>query len=204
MEVINFCKQYLSIYDPQLLQKLASVSEIRLFKKGEYLIRQGEEQQTCHLLVKGICRAFFVDIDGKDITDCLVVRSGFPLAATSSLIGKAPVALQVLVDSEIFCISIASFKELMQEFNQISQIYQNFLLGSSEFHRQMKIMNYQCTAMQRYQWFLKNYPGVLERIRHKYVASFLNMTPVTLSRLINSSNEKIEKVTLFNFDVGQS
>ena len=200
MEVIGFCKQYFHIYDKTLLSKLDSISEIRLFKKGEYLIRQGEEQQTYHLLVEGICRAFFVDVNGKDITDCLVVKSGLPVVATSNLTGKAPVALQALVDSEIFCIPIAGFKELMQESSQISQIYQNFLLSSGKFHRQMKIMSYQCTAMQRYHWFLKNYPGVLDRISHKYVASFLNMTPVTLSRLVNSSHAEVGEIVMFNFD----
>lgn len=30
---------------------------------------------------------------------------------------------------------------------------------------------------------LKNYPGLIERVNHRYIASFLGMTPVSLSRI---------------------
>ena len=39
------------------------------------------------------------------------------------------------------------------------------------------------SAMVRYHWFMKTYPGLVDHVRDKYVASFLGMTPVTLSRL---------------------
>ena len=44
-------------------------------------------------------------------------------------------------------------------------------------------MMYQYNAQERYEWFLKKYPGVIDLISHKYIASFLGMNPVTLSRL---------------------
>ena len=37
--------------------------------------------------------------------------------------------------------------------------------------------------MERYQWFLKHYPGLIQTVSNKHIASFLGMTPVTLSRL---------------------
>ncbi|MEQ2617002.1 hypothetical protein AAAT94_07475 [Intestinimonas aquisgranensis] len=37
--------------------------------------------------------------------------------------------------------------------------------------------------MERYQWFLEAYPGLIDQVTHRYVASFLEMSPVTLSRL---------------------
>lgn len=39
-----------------------------------------------------------------------------------------------------------------------------------------------CSAVQRYQWFLKRYPGIVDCINIKYITSFLGMTPETLSR----------------------
>ena len=42
---------------------------------------------------------------------------------------------------------------------------------------------YRTTAMERYEWFLNYYPGLIDVVPHKYIASFLDMTPVTLSRL---------------------
>lgn len=41
----------------------------------------------------------------------------------------------------------------------------------------------QNTATQRYDWFCKEYPGLIERVNNRYAASYLGMTPVTFSRL---------------------
>ena len=43
--------------------------------------------------------------------------------------------------------------------------------------------------MQRYQWFLSAYPGLIDRVSHKYIASLLNMTPVTLSKIRRAIKE---------------
>ena len=45
------------------------------------------------------------------------------------------------------------------------------------------------SAPERYEWFLENYPGLIGRIQHKLIASFLNMTPVSLSRIRHRMRE---------------
>ena len=45
--------------------------------------------------------------------------------------------------------------------------------------------------MGRYQWFLKKYPGLIDEVSNKHIASFLGMTPVTLSRL----RQKLKELT---------
>ena len=42
---------------------------------------------------------------------------------------------------------------------------------------------YRCTAMERYQWFMSHYADIASIVSNRYIASFLGMTPVTLSRL---------------------
>ena len=56
------------------------------------------------------------------------------------------------------------------------------LLESLSHHVEVKKMLYQYTAAQKYAWFLEKYPGLDEVIGDKYIASFLGVTPVTLSR----------------------
>ena len=41
----------------------------------------------------------------------------------------------------------------------------------------------QYPAAERYAWFTRSYPGLIDRVSHRYVASFLGITPVTLSRV---------------------
>ena len=48
-----------------------------------------------------------------------------------------------------------------------------------------RIKNTLCnySAKQKYDWFLQEYPGLIFDVNNRYIASFLNMTPETLSRL---------------------
>ena len=41
-------------------------------------------------------------------------------------------------------------------------------------------------VQERYQWFLETYPGLFELVRKKDVASFLGMTPESLSRVLKA------------------
>lgn len=53
---------------------------------------------------------------------------------------------------------------------------------------------YRYDARQRYLWFLSAYPGLIQKVSNKYVASFLGMNPSTLSRQKAAlRNEKREK-----------
>ena len=71
-------------------------------------------------------------------------------------------------------------------------MHYKLLLNSANRHRDLKIAIYQYTAMQRYQWFLREYPGLIDQIGHKYIASLLNMTPVTLSKIRKIMREREE------------
>ena len=62
-------------------------------------------------------------------------------------------------------------------------VYNRYLLKALNVHWELKTMIGQESAMVRYHLFMKTYPGLVDHVRDKYVASFLGMTPVTLSRL---------------------
>ena len=61
--------------------------------------------------------------------------------------------------------------------------YNHLLTDALKRHWEIKTMLYKCTAKERYEWFLENYPGLIDQVTNKYIASFLRMSPVTLSRL---------------------
>ncbi len=72
---------------------------------------------------------------------------------------------------------------LMKESTKLLWIYNELLQAALRSHWEMKTMICQHTAMERYQWFLQAYPGLVKKVNGKHIASFLGMNPVTLSRL---------------------
>ncbi len=183
MLLIDFFQKALGISDEALVQEALRVSETRVLKKGEYLIRQGNVPTHVCFLTQGIMRGVFSDVNGKEITDCLVFRCGSPAMPASDINQPAPIDVQALTECEIVRIAVPEVNRMLRVYPALSELYRQLIVESSKTHWELKIAIYQYTAMERYLWFQQAYPGLSDKISNKYIASFLNMTPVTLSRL---------------------
>lgn len=189
MNPVDFLKDILHITDEQLLRKMTTLCEVRTIKKGEWLIRQGQKPIRLYFLIEGIFRGSFIGVNGKDMTDCIVATCGMPLMANSDICGIAQIGIEALTKATVLSIFLQDIMVLFPHFPILGQLYHSFLVWSSKMHWELKVITYQYSASQRYQWFLETYPGLLDQISHKHVASFLNMTPETLSKLIHTSGD---------------
>ena len=185
MSELDFLRDVLGFDQEDLLTDALAICQINAVSKGCKLFEGGQKPTQICLLVSGVFRGFFLDLDGKEITDCLVSTPGYPLMPDSDLNVASNLTIEALTNALVFRLSIQDFFTLAQKYPAVEKLHQKMMLYSWGYHRQLKIMMYQYSAAERYHWFLRYYPDVLDQISHKYVASFLNMTPVTLSRLIN-------------------
>ena len=183
MKLYDFYRDVLQLKESALIEEAVKETEIKLCKRGEYLIRMGEAPMEMCFLMKGIVRGFILDMNGKDMTDCIIFRCGNPVMPDNDFTQPASITLEALTDCEILCIPISVVVHLLGKYPSLAELYQKLLLFSANLHRDLKIATYQYTAAQRYQWFLRKYPGLIDQISHKYIASLLNMTPVTLSKI---------------------
>lgn len=186
MSELEFLRNVLGLQQEDLLSDALAVCQIEAISKGHKLFKGDEKPSQICLLVEGIFRGFFLDAEGNEITDCLVATPGYSLMPDSDLTVVSNLTIEALTDARIFSLSMHDFLMLAQRYSAVQALYQKMLLYSFGYHRQLKIMMYQYSATERYRWFLHYYPHVLDQISHKYIASFLNMTPVTLSRLIHN------------------
>lgn len=194
MTIYDFYKNILQIQENALIEEAIKVTELKVLKQGQYLTRMGETPTHMCFLMKGIVRGFMLDLNGKDMTDCIAFRCGSPVMPDNDFTQPASITIEALTDSEIVRIPISAVTYLLGKYPSLTEMYQQLLLYSANLHRQLKIATYQYTAMQRYQWFLKEYPGLIDQISHKYIASLLNMTPVTLSKIRKVLREEKEEI----------
>lgn len=171
------------VSDPMLLKQLVDASHEWQVAKKCTLLHTGGIPEYLFFLIKGVVRGFFLDREGKDITDCLFSNFGSAIWPSMSLNDAARINLEAISDCIVLKLSVADIQRLMPQFPEMMMIYNRLLEHSLFYHWELKTMMYQCTAQERYEWFLKKYPGIIDQISHKYIASFLGMNPVTLSRL---------------------
>lgn len=182
----------LSIADEKVLRQLEEIASIRQFKKGEVLFYEGEIPGFVPLLLSGAVRGFSVDYTGKEITDCFNIRKFDPLVPSIPLDAPAIVSMESLMDSAALCLPTDRVVQMMKNDSRLFEYYNRLLLASLRTQIEIKNVLYKYTAMERYEWFLKNYPGLDGKISSKYIASFLNITTVSLSRLRTERREKMK------------
>lgn len=197
MDAHEFYTQIIGIKNASIVQRLCENSTISSLPKGTLYIRAGDPIKTVPFLLDGVFRGYFLDLNGREITDCIGFKTGFTMMSSFSLNGISYINMEVLEDSTVLCIPSDFLAKILAEYPELLYTYNQLLITSLEYHWKMKSLLCQSTAMDRYKWFLKEYPGLINRISNKYIASFLGITPVTLSRLRrtlreNSSSSKIE------------
>lgn len=196
MEQVEYLmRNGLGVTDDNIIQLAQQVSHVVHVPSKAHLYWQGDPLTEIAFLIDGMFRFYTIGIDGKEHTECFCDLHGFAITPMANFDMVLPINIQALEDSTVLTIPRKVIEEVLQENVEIMRTYIKLLQVSVAMHWETKVVLYQYDAEQRYAWFLKRYSGLIDRIPHRYIASFLNITPVTLSRLRKKHKEK-EKLVL--------
>lgn len=181
-------RQFLSKYiriDELALSDLLEYCEVIYFKKGDTYIREGEICHRIGFLISGIARVFHIAND-KEYTSYF----NFPgrnrmVASFESFLTRKPSkeTIHFLEDANLVVISRAKLYSLYQQSSVFSELGRklaedNYILAME------RIFSLQHdTAQERYLKLLESYPDLMNFVPHHYVASYLGITPESLSRI---------------------
>ena len=164
--------------------KLLSLIRFKELKKGDSIGSEGEISKDIYILKSGVIRSFYTDEKGKDY-----IRHIFtPLRATGALgamILNKPSRLSYdcLSDCEVYSINFNDFKKLTYKDKNLANLYASileiiFLTLESKIY-DLSVLN----ATERYLKLKKQIPEIENLIPQYHIASYLNITPVQLSRI---------------------
>lgn len=157
-----------------------------VLSRNEFLKVRGSVDTNVYYVVSGCLRIFLVD-DVEEHT----IRFGYQgnlIAALDSYISGKPsaLAIQALKRTELRVISKISFKKFVEhtpeDLRRWNILLENLILQQMEREQDLLISSPQ----ERYSRVLKRSPRLFQEIPHKYIASYLRMTPETLSRIKKS------------------
>lgn len=189
-QIEDVLRNVLGIKDEALLKKGKEIAYIRHYKKGEHLARRGEPHMGLNFLLNGLFRFYFLDARGKEVTDCFCYQYGCPAIPAAGIGDPLPVNIVAVEDSNVVVLPVHEVAHLMEENVEVLKIYNKLLVYSLGVHWESKMALYQYTGMQRYQWFIERFDGLIDRVPHVHIASYLGMTPVSLSRLRHQLKEQ--------------
>lgn len=182
-------KEYISKFTfltPKDITNLISVVTIRRPKKGDKLLEAGEVSHNMNVILKGFVRTYVIREDGEERTTYLGSR-GMPFGSSKTILdprerpsNETVVALE---DCIILSFDIREFKRLANKSHGLYRMYVDGL--EKGMLEAVERLEFHCVMLpeQRYEYLLKNRPEIIQNVPQKYIASFIGITPVSLSRL---------------------
>ncbi len=156
----------------------------RPFDKHQYLSEAGSVAKHFCIVVSGVQALYVIDTKGKKVVLGFSFKGSFS-GDYASFLGKKPTELyvEVLTESLVLSIDYRQYHSLFEQYPEFERwgrlMHQQILLG--RLSREVELLT--ADAKTRYISFMKRCPPQLKTIPQKYLASYLNMTPETFSRL---------------------
>ena len=169
------------------IHELADILVCRKFKKGERILDEGEVCRSMLYLEKGLTRQFYFKYD-KDLTEHIAYEGGVVICLESYL-KEEPTHLMIeaLEPTIAWDIPKDKIEQLALKDAEIGVWYRK-LFEASLIESQVKADTLRFEpAHERYNKLLQLHPEILKRAPLVYIASLLQMTPETLSRVRSAS-----------------
>jgi CRP-like cAMP-binding protein len=182
-KLIDYLLQFGSLNDQQIFLIKKHATELMLHE-GDYFSEAGKIANKVGFILEGVIRVSYYNKDGEDVTryfidedNFVVDLNSFDNAIPSSEYVQAVTACRFLVFSkqnwedlsrtiigwDAIVAKITS-KGLLQKIERISPLIAE-------------------DAATRYRTFLERYPGIANRVALVFIASYLGITPSSLSRI---------------------
>ena len=184
MNVIkNLLEKYKVELSEELMLKFESILIQKQYQKDEMILEEGTISRYLYIVQKGMVRQFYYK-DGRDITEHFSCEGNIA-TCLESLFLQQPTRLliEALEPSTLFLLDYEKWKKLCDEFPEMNQLYRAVmeykLVVSQQKADSWRFEN----SRERYDRFCKELPSVFRRASVAHIASYLLMSPETLSRV---------------------
>ncbi len=168
---------------PELLEHLSKTLKYRKLLKKEYLLKAGHVSRSACFIQHGLLRAFYIKND-KDISSWFMKEGDVSLSIESFYDQKVSYEnIQALEDCVIYLLDYKELEHIYHEFPEFNFIGRVLTIKYHKLWAQQLYSLRMQSADERYQWLLTNHSELLLRVPAKYIASYLDITEVTLSKI---------------------
>lgn len=170
--------------DASTLEHICSHFTVQKTKRNEILLREGDICKHYYFVNEGCLRLFTYNSEGIETTRYFAFEGAFG-TALPSLIQQTPAFefIQTIEPSKLLKISREDFYTLVDTVPQVSRVYRQ-ILEMGFITAQKRIYGFQgFDALEKVRWVMQYQPDFLVRVSNKMAASYLGITPSTLSRI---------------------
>ena len=180
--ILKFIQQYIKVSE-QDLNQFIPYFEVRTFSKREEVLRDGQTDDYLNLVVKGLLRKYV--LVGKNEKTLQLAIEGKVIQSEVSFHTRVPstVIIEALEPSILVSMRYDNVQHVLDNIpvaEQIGRQMMTYLFIKKDAKYFAQLNN---TTRQRFLYYLKNHPQMMQRVPQKILASYLEIKPETFSRL---------------------
>ncbi len=174
-------KVSLSEEDVDIIEHLCIPKKVR---KRQYILNAGDVCQYITFVGKGMLRSFTVDPEGKEYVVQFAIEGWWISDVGSFVSGKeALYNIEALEDCELLHLTKSGMEELVNRVPVMERFFR-LLMQNNIVALQRRVVAYMSlSAEEKYLKLMEVAPDIMQRASQQHIASYLSITPETLSRV---------------------
>ncbi|MCY1532565.1 Cyclic nucleotide-binding domain protein [compost metagenome] len=172
------------VTEPQLLESLTGVLELREYDRDQPIIRAGERPSHFFVILSGLARYYYLSPEGKQWNKAFF-HEGQMIGSLSAYLKQQPSTyyIEAMEKSLLAVVPLSILSQQRERFPQLQemldQVTQYIMLRNEA--REALLLT--CNSEERYRWLLEHEAWLLERVPQYQLASYLSMDAVSFSRI---------------------
>ncbi|MGM0168094.1 hypothetical protein IGI39_003106 [Enterococcus sp. AZ135] len=176
--------------EEDVLTQLVELGTFVDFAADDLIVAAGDEENKLYLLVNGLIRKYYLDYQGNDLTHQFLEAGQVFSTQHVVFSGRVMCNFEAVEPCRMVCFNYELVQLLMVKESALAQIY----IGILEETLRIKLVRETAllteSATERYINLKNEIPDIDQRVNHGHIASYIGVTPVSLSRIRRTLREE--------------
>jgi CRP-like cAMP-binding protein len=176
---------------PEDLEELRAYFIPKKVRKRQYILNAGDVCQYTTFVDRGLLRSFTVDDDGHEHVVQFACEGWWISDVYSFISGKGALYnIEALEDSELLHLTRPSMDEMLSKLPTMERYFRLLMQNHIVALQGRVIAHMSLSAEEKYLKLMEVAPDIISRASQQHIASYLSVTPETLSRIRKKISER--------------